>query len=151
MMSNLYGAVWCGVSSPPTRRRWRCRGALKRAARPFGMQHVAPRTLWDTPSQFNHACNKSNQWKTIRRVTLQMWWWGGGHTPEQQESNLKAAQGGMTWMDNRLPWGGDATMSASLKKTRLDICGLGPGGAGAMNTIPKVVQRQHVMASSPSS
>lgn len=39
----------------------------------------------------------------------------GGETPEQQESNLKAAEGGMTWMDNRLP-------SASLKKTRMDSC-----------------------------
>lgn len=70
---------------------------------------------------------------------------GWGETPEQQESNLKAAQGGMTWMDNRLPSGGVASISASLKKTRLDSCWLGPGGAGAMNTIPKVVQRQHVM------
>lgn len=62
---------YAGFPLPPTRWWW-CRGYPKRAACPFGMQHVASRTLWDAPIQLNHACNKGNQWKTIHTLRLQM-------------------------------------------------------------------------------
>lgn len=87
---------YAGSPLPPTRWWW-CGGSLERAACPFGMQHVAPRTLWDAPSQFNHACNKGNQWKTSATLTLQTWegrgWW---EPPEKHKCNSEAAQRGLT-------------------------------------------------------
>lgn len=87
--------------------------ALKCAVCPFGMQHVAPRTLRDAPSQFNHACNKGNQWKTIHTPASAAdvggavgGGGGAGGTPERHKCHSEAALRGAAQL------GGDEAVSA---------------------------------------